>query len=94
MYHDAVLDRLFGRVVAEYPECLFYAWDDERNEVVGGGHAVPATWDGVVANLPDGDIDAVVEARFAEGAPDAERALRAADPDRARNIAARASAAA
>jgi len=53
MYHDAVLDRLFGRVVAEYPEFLFYAWDDEPEEVVGGGHAIPAAWDGVIANLPD-----------------------------------------
>jgi GNAT superfamily N-acetyltransferase len=69
MYHDDVLDRLFGRVVAEHPEFLFYAWDDEREEVVGAGHAVPAAWDGVVATLPDGGIDAVVEARFAEGAP-------------------------
>jgi GNAT superfamily N-acetyltransferase len=69
MYHDDVLDRLFGRVVAEYPEFLFYAWDDEREEVVGAGHAVPAAWDGVIANLPDRGIDAVVEARFAEGAP-------------------------
>ena len=69
MYHDAVLDRLFGRVVAEHAEFLFYAWDDEREEVVGAGHAIPAAWDGVVASLPDGGIDAVVEARFAEAAP-------------------------
>jgi GNAT superfamily N-acetyltransferase len=68
MYHDAVLDRLFGRVLAEYPEYFFYAWDDERQEVVGGGHAMPATWDGDVDTLPDGGIDAVVEARFAEDA--------------------------
>lgn len=70
MYHDDVLDRLFGRVVAEHQEYLFYAWDDERNEVVGAGHAIPAAWDGVVASLPDGGIDAVVEARFAEGRPE------------------------
>ena len=41
MYHDAVLDRLFGRVVAEYPEFLFYAWDDEREEVVVGATRFP-----------------------------------------------------
>jgi GNAT superfamily N-acetyltransferase len=69
MYHDAVLDRLFDRVLAEHGEFFFYAWDDEREEVVGGGHAVPVTWDGEVASLPDGGLDAVVEARFAEGAP-------------------------
>jgi GNAT superfamily N-acetyltransferase len=68
MYHDAVLGRLFGRVVDEHPEFLFYAWDDEREEVVGAGHAIPAAWDGVVASLPDGGIDAVVEARFADAA--------------------------
>ena len=60
-----VLKRLFGRVVAEYPELLFYAWDDQREEVVGVGHAIPAAWDGDAASLPDG-WDAVLEARFAQ----------------------------
>jgi GNAT superfamily N-acetyltransferase len=69
MYHDPVLNRLFGRVIEEYPEFQFYAWDDEREEVVGVGNAIPAAWDGEVANLPDGGVDAVVEARFADGAP-------------------------
>ena len=63
------MKRLFGRVVAEYAEFLFYAWDDEREEVVGVGNAVPASWDGDAASLPDGGVDAVVEGRFAEGAP-------------------------
>jgi len=69
MYHDAVMERLFGRVIAEYAEFNFYAWDDEREEVVGGGNAIPAAWDGDTATLPDGGIDAVVEARFAEETP-------------------------
>jgi GNAT superfamily N-acetyltransferase len=69
MYHDPLLDRLFGRVIAEYAEFHFYAWDDERREVVGGGNAVPAAWDGDPASLLDGGIDAVVEARFGEEAP-------------------------
>ena len=64
------MKRLFGRVVAEYSEFLFYAWDDEREEVVGAGNAVPASWHGDAASLPDGGVDAVVEARFAEGAPE------------------------
>lgn len=63
-----VLKRLFPRVVAEYPEFLFYAWDDEREEVVGAGHAIPAAWDGDAAHLPDG-WDAVLESRFAEEPP-------------------------
>jgi GNAT superfamily N-acetyltransferase len=69
MYHDALLDRLFGRVITEYADFHFYAWDDEREEVIGVGNAIPAAWDGAIASLPDGGIDAVVEARFAEGAP-------------------------
>jgi GNAT superfamily N-acetyltransferase len=68
LYHDPVLERLMGRVLAEYAEFQFYAWDDEREEVVGAGMAVPAGWDGDAGSLPDGGLDAVVEARFAEGA--------------------------
>jgi GNAT superfamily N-acetyltransferase len=68
MYHDAVLNRLFDRVIAEYSEFQFYAWDDERQEVVAGGNAIPASWDGDPSSLPGG-IDDVVEARFADGAP-------------------------
>ena len=70
MYHDPVLERLFDRVIKEYAEYQFYVWDDEREEVVGAGNAVPATWDGDVASLPEGGVDAVVEARFADGAPE------------------------
>jgi GNAT superfamily N-acetyltransferase len=70
MYHDPVLERLFGLVIGEDAEFHFYAWDDEREEVVGVGNAVPASWDGDAASLPDGGVDAVVEARFAEGAPE------------------------
>jgi hypothetical protein len=40
-------------VVAEYPEFLFYAWDDEREEVVGVGHSIPAAWNGDTASLPN-----------------------------------------
>jgi GNAT superfamily N-acetyltransferase len=64
MYHDAVLERLFDRVISEYAQFQFYAWDDEREEVVGGGNAIPATWDGEPATLLEGGVDAVVEARF------------------------------
>jgi GNAT superfamily N-acetyltransferase len=70
MYHDAVLNRLFDRVIQEDAEYQFYAWDDEREEVVGAGNAVPAFWDGEVESLPEGGVDAVVEARFADAAPE------------------------
>ena len=70
LYHAPVLERLFGRVIGEYAEFQFYVWDDEHEEVVGVGNAIPAWWDRDAASLPDGGLDAVVEARFAEGAPD------------------------
>src|SRR5262245_24883731 len=66
LYHDAVLEVLFGRVIEEYAQFQFYAWDDQREEVVGVGNAIPATWDGEAGSLPDRGIDAVVEARFAD----------------------------
>ena len=66
MYHDAVLEQLFGRVISEYAEFQFYVWDDEREEVVGAGNAMPTTWDGRTESLPDGGVDAVVEASFAD----------------------------
>jgi GNAT superfamily N-acetyltransferase len=69
MYHDPVLERLFGRVMSEFPEFQFYAWDDEREEVVGVGMAIPAAWDGDAATLPDRGLNAVVEARFTDDAP-------------------------
>jgi len=69
MYHDAVLERLFGRVISDYPEFQFYAWDDEREEVVGVGNTLPAAWDGRAETLPDDGIDAVVEGRFADDPP-------------------------
>lgn len=70
LYHDPVLDRFLGRVIADDAEFQFYAWDAEREEVVAVGMAVPAAWDGDAGSLPDGGIDAVVEARFAEPRPE------------------------
>jgi GNAT superfamily N-acetyltransferase len=69
LYHDPVLERLFGRVISEYAEYQFYAWDDEREEVVAVGNAIPATWDGDAATLPDRGLNAVVEARFSDDPP-------------------------
>jgi GNAT superfamily N-acetyltransferase len=69
LYHDPLLERLFLGVVHENPEFQFYVWDDERGEVVAGGNAIPATWDGRTETLPDGGVDAVVEARAADDAP-------------------------
>ena len=52
LYHDPVLDRLFDRVIGEYADFHFYAWDDEREEVVGVGNAIPAAWDGTSRASP------------------------------------------
>ena len=69
MYHDPVLERLFGRVIDEYAEFQFYVWDDEREEVVGAGNAIPAAWDGMPRRCPTAGVDAVVEASFANDSP-------------------------
>jgi GNAT superfamily N-acetyltransferase len=69
LYHDPVSNRFFIDRVREHPELQFRVWDDERDEVVGRGNAIPALWDGDVDSLPDAGVDAVVEARFAEGGP-------------------------
>jgi GNAT superfamily N-acetyltransferase len=69
LYHDPVLERLFGRVMSEYAEFQFYAWDDERDQVVGVGMAIPAAWDGDAATLPDRGLNAAVEARFSDNPP-------------------------
>ena len=41
MNEGSVLKRLFGRVVAEYAEFLFYAWDDERGRSSASGTRSP-----------------------------------------------------
>lgn len=69
LWHDPVMERLFGRVVSDCAEFFFYAWDDEREEVVGVGHAMPAAWDGDAATLLDSGINGVIQARFADAAP-------------------------
>ena len=69
MYHDPVVNELFMRGIRAAPELQFCAWDDERDEVVGQGNAVPVAWDGDVDTLPDRGIDAALETSLAENAP-------------------------
>jgi GNAT superfamily N-acetyltransferase len=69
MYHDPILNRLFRDAIRGTPELQFYAWDDERDEVVGQGNAVPVAWDGDADSLPDRGIDAALEGRSTEAAP-------------------------
>jgi GNAT superfamily N-acetyltransferase len=67
MHHDPVCNRLFGRVRTEYASLQFFSWDDETDELVAEGNALPAAWDGDPASLPDEGIDAVLEAGFVDG---------------------------
>jgi GNAT superfamily N-acetyltransferase len=70
MHHDPVCNRLFGRVRTELAHLQFFAWDEERDELVAEGNAVPAAWDGDPESLPDAGLDAVLEAGFADAAPE------------------------
>jgi GNAT superfamily N-acetyltransferase len=69
LYHDSVVNKFFMRAVRESPGLQFYAWDDQRDEAIGRGNAVPAAWDGDVDTLPDAGLRAVLEERFAERSP-------------------------
>jgi GNAT superfamily N-acetyltransferase len=60
LYHDAVLNEHFGPAIRETPELQFYAWDEERNEVVGQANAVPTSWDGDISSLRDEGVRGVV----------------------------------
>lgn len=70
MYHDAVLNQYFMSAIRETAELQFYAWDEERDEVVGQGNCVPAAWDGTVDGLPDDGLRAMLETRYAENGGD------------------------
>ena len=83
MHHDAVFGRLFDRLIAEYAEFQFYAWDDEREEVVGGGNAVPAAWDGDIPKPPRRRCRRRRRSQVRKDAAHAERALCGTDLDRA-----------
>jgi GNAT superfamily N-acetyltransferase len=69
MHHDPVCNAFFGRVRDEYAHLQFFAWEDELDEVVAEGNAVPAEWDGTTQALPSGGVDAVLEAAFSERPP-------------------------
>jgi GNAT superfamily N-acetyltransferase len=69
MHHDPVANAYFGRVRDEFADLQFFAWDDEANEVVAEGNAVPTSWAEEIASLPEGGLDAVLQASFAADAP-------------------------
>ena len=68
MHHDPVCNRLFGRVRTELAHLQFFVWDEDPDELVAEGNALPAAWDGDPDSLPDAGVDAVLEAGFADDA--------------------------
>jgi GNAT superfamily N-acetyltransferase len=70
LFHNPVSAEHFIPAINTCRELQFFAWDDERGEVVGRGNAIPAVWDGDVASLPDGGLDAVLLASSAPGMPE------------------------
>jgi GNAT superfamily N-acetyltransferase len=70
MLNDPVCNRFFGRVRTELEHLQFFAWEDDGDELVAEGNAMPAAWNGDPASLPEAGLDAVLEAGFAEGAPE------------------------
>lgn len=69
MHEDPVANAFFGRVRDEYAELQFFAWNDEADVVAAEANMVPTAWDGDLQTLPEGGLDAVLEASFADGAP-------------------------
>ena len=69
MHHDPVCNAYFGRVRDELPHLQFFAWDDERDEVVAEANAVPTVWDGKPGTLPEEGLDAILEDSLSESAP-------------------------
>jgi GNAT superfamily N-acetyltransferase len=65
MHHDPVANQYFGRVRDQFDYLQFFAWEDELDDVVAEANVVPAGWDGDPESLPDGGLDAVLEASFA-----------------------------
>jgi GNAT superfamily N-acetyltransferase len=70
MDHDPVCNRLFGRVRTELPHLQFFAWDDDGDELIAEGNALPVVWDGDPESLPEAGVDAALEVGFADDTPE------------------------
>jgi hypothetical protein len=60
--HGYVLNRYWGRLEHEFPEYQFVLYDEDADELVAQGHALPFRWDGTPARLPSGIDGLVVDA--------------------------------
>jgi GNAT superfamily N-acetyltransferase len=78
--HGDVLNRHWGRLLDEFPDCQFVLYDEQCGEVIAEGHTTPCCWDGTPEGLGDG-IDAMLvaalQARAAGAQPSALCALAA-----------------
>ena len=63
--HGDVLNEYWGSLDEKFAEFQFVLYDEEADELLAEGHAVPFHWDGTVAGLPAG-IDGVVQDAFRE----------------------------
>lgn len=59
MRNDLVCAELWGELSVRWPDAQLVAYDDDTGDVVGAGNAIPFSWDGSVAGLPDG-VDEVL----------------------------------
>jgi hypothetical protein len=57
MYHDAVADRLWGRLEGTFADYQTL-WIDAADHVVAVGNTLPLAWDGAIDHLPAGWDDA------------------------------------
>jgi GNAT superfamily N-acetyltransferase len=62
--HGDVIGRYWSGLWEEYADLQFVLYDEEDDEVLGEGHAIPCRWDGTVEGLPNG-IDGVLADGFA-----------------------------
>jgi hypothetical protein len=53
MRHEAISNRYWFQLMAEWPQFQFALVDTETNEVAAGGHSIPLHWAGDVRQLPD-----------------------------------------
>jgi GNAT superfamily N-acetyltransferase len=61
--HGDVMSGYWPRLWEAFADLQFVLHDEQSDEVLGEGHAIPCGWDGTVEGLPDG-IDAVLEDGF------------------------------
>ena len=61
--HGDVLNKYWDRLDEVFPDFQFVLYEEAADEVVAKGHAIPCSWDGTVAGLPQG-IDGLIAGGF------------------------------